>query len=391
MPAIFYDKESNFKLRYEASLEKYILSGYDEDHSFILRLIDKDTGDCHLGNANIQLHKYPKIEGGLSVPLTVQLQITSRCNFKCPFCYAVGNRKGKYKELSFHDFKNILRFLNQWGVLKIEWTGGDPFMKRDFIDLLDVAHDLGLSQSILTNGIILGKVSLYQQVVKRTCSEIQVFINGTENAFDTNTGGKHWHHFKDAIRKIVDVGIPVSAACTVSKTNLSSLGSIIAFCEENKIDVLRFGLIVQNMHFDENYINTITNFKNAAEPIIGEKFHKLNIHKCWEYITEADVDIPLEWSISPGGKTMLYMDAQGDLYPFPFLNTHEFHLGNIKHFDLVSVWQNNPVLNSLRSLNRKNTGCEKCVGICDFWDRAFVYYQTGDISQSSKTLINCTR
>lgn len=65
--------------------------------------------------------------------LTVNLHLKNRCSFKCRFCYAHFNGM---KSLSFFEWKEILIELKNYGILKINFAGGEPFLFKELGSLV---------------------------------------------------------------------------------------------------------------------------------------------------------------------------------------------------------------------------------------------------------------
>src|SRR4030042_5749741 len=83
---------------------------------------------------------------------------TFRCNNDCIFCVQKENRK-KYKDLNiFKNKRNILKILNfyaQKGYKYINFLGGEPFIERNFFDLLKAAKKMNFITALATNGYYL--------------------------------------------------------------------------------------------------------------------------------------------------------------------------------------------------------------------------------------------
>jgi len=81
--------------------------------------------------------------------------ITSKCNFNCHYCFATSETRSKLKEKPEISLVDIERgfdsFKDNW---IIHITGGEPFIKRDFIPICDIISKNSLL-SINTNGCIL--------------------------------------------------------------------------------------------------------------------------------------------------------------------------------------------------------------------------------------------
>ena len=87
-------------------------------------------------------------------PLKAMFELTYRCNLRCRYCYVV-DEDDKRKELSTAQIYSILDTLAASGTLNIGFTGGEPFMREDIIDILAYAKKLGLNVILLTNGSLI--------------------------------------------------------------------------------------------------------------------------------------------------------------------------------------------------------------------------------------------
>jgi len=91
-----------------------------------------------------------------SKPSDVWLKITERCNCRCQMCDIWKQNRSSDGELSTQDWKNVLLGLRQWlGKKHIWFTGGEPFLRQDCIELIKYGSSLGLSIGVITNGILL--------------------------------------------------------------------------------------------------------------------------------------------------------------------------------------------------------------------------------------------
>jgi Predicted Fe-S oxidoreductases len=113
-------------------------------------------------NENVRLAKFfaqlavkQRVAPRLHVrPLVSELFLTENCNLRCVSCSCwLDNTKG---ELTTEEWKNVLRQLAELRILKANFTGGEPLIRPDAIELLAYAHEQGIRHLHLnTNGIRL--------------------------------------------------------------------------------------------------------------------------------------------------------------------------------------------------------------------------------------------
>ncbi len=78
---------------------------------------------------------------------------TARCNLDCVHCYVKNRFKGPELEGA-----EVSRFIEGVASLKPRFfsiTGGEPFLRKDIVDILRACRDYGLTTSIVTNGLIM--------------------------------------------------------------------------------------------------------------------------------------------------------------------------------------------------------------------------------------------
>jgi len=91
----------------------------------------------------------------------LRLAVTDRCNLRCKYCMpAHGIDIVDRKELlTFKEMYRITRVLSELGVNKVRLTGGEPFVRKDFVNFLEMLsfNDKLDEINITTNGALISK------------------------------------------------------------------------------------------------------------------------------------------------------------------------------------------------------------------------------------------
>ena len=91
----------------------------------------------------------------------VRLAVTDRCNLRCQYCMpAHGIDIVDRKELlTYKEMYRVIRVLTELGVTKVRLTGGEPFVRKDFMGFLEMLsyNDLLEDINITTNGVLISK------------------------------------------------------------------------------------------------------------------------------------------------------------------------------------------------------------------------------------------
>jgi len=99
-----------------------------------------------------RLHKSAKSKG---YPLRVMFELTYQCNFNCRHCYVPQSYRNKEGILTTKEVFLILDELADIGCFYLGFTGGEPFVRKDFIEVLRHAKRKGFEIIIYTNGSLI--------------------------------------------------------------------------------------------------------------------------------------------------------------------------------------------------------------------------------------------
>ncbi|MCX5694546.1 MAG: radical SAM protein [Candidatus Omnitrophica bacterium] len=87
-------------------------------------------------------------------PLRVMFELTYDCNFHCKHCYIPKSYKSR-EELKTKEIFLILDQLKKIGCFYLGFTGGEPFLRKDILEILGYAKKLGFEIIVYTNGSLI--------------------------------------------------------------------------------------------------------------------------------------------------------------------------------------------------------------------------------------------
>ncbi len=337
--------------------------------------------------------KYP--EKSMSAPLQFQIAISDVCNMRCFNCYNVNenDKVSTKRELNYETKKRLIDFLYEWGVLFIQWSGGEPLLSKDLKGLVEYASKKNFVQTLLTNGLKFYNKDIAEWAAQ-SFQRVQISFNAVDK-FKEWTGVDKFLILKQGLLNISKYchqhKTSLSITTTVNKISISELEKIAFWINKINPTHWRIGEEVpigmaekQSRHMDllEKSYEIFLRLK--------KKYKKINWHHCFE-VEKADSLFPIEWQSSPAGRTMLYMSATGKIYPFPYFKIPEFYLGKYPENNLKDIWFNSKVLKELRSVEYKDTGCEKCNNICVRWAREINYHFNKNLKEVPALFTNCYR
>lgn len=183
--------------------------------------------------AEVALLTLGEYAGEMTAPHRMDLMVSAmekdgawHCNQKCLHCYAAGQPMGCGDELSTDEWKTILQTLRQANIPQVTFTGGEPTMRDDLVELVDAAQ--WFVTRLNTNGRRLTP-ELCRGLYEASLDSVQVTLYSAEgNIHNKLVGVNGFADTVQGIRNAVEAGLIVSV-----NTPLCSLNTHYA-------DTLRF-------------------------------------------------------------------------------------------------------------------------------------------------------
>ena len=120
-------------------------------------------------------------------PLRVMFELTYRCNFRCRHCY-VPQRYRKEGELKTKEIFSLLNQLKDIGCFYLGFTGGEPFIREDIMDILWYAKKKGFEVIIYTNGSLINE-KIATQLQRLRPNKVDITIPAmSKDAFERISG-----------------------------------------------------------------------------------------------------------------------------------------------------------------------------------------------------------
>jgi len=83
-------------------------------------------------------------------PRSVRISVTDRCDYACTYCRPSRNDGYVERRLSPQDWKLVFQGLFDSGVRRVRFTGGEPLLHPNLLEIVGHLHDMGLEDLALT-------------------------------------------------------------------------------------------------------------------------------------------------------------------------------------------------------------------------------------------------
>lgn len=155
---------------------------------------------------------------------TVQWCVTGHCNLNCLHCF-MESPSGKYGELSFEAMTKLIEQFEEANVVSVVLTGGEPFLRRDIIDLISLLRKKRIHiEHILTNGLLVTDKHLSKLKELGISPSFQISFDGVgSHDYMRGTKGIEQNVIK-SIERIQKAGFHVVVSTSIDKKSVDSLG-----------------------------------------------------------------------------------------------------------------------------------------------------------------------
>jgi 12,18-didecarboxysiroheme deacetylase len=161
--------------------------------------------------------------------------VTRRCNLRCVHCYAQATAEAARKELSTEEGKLLLDDLAGFGVPVILFSGGEPLVRNDLVELAEYAVRRGMRAVISTNGTLITP-TLAQALMDIGLSYVGISLDGTREVNDRFRGVKGaFDRAMAGIEHCRRAGIKVGLRFTINRMNAAEIPAIFDLLEEYEI------------------------------------------------------------------------------------------------------------------------------------------------------------
>lgn len=301
--------------------------------------------------------------------LLLQWHITERCNLRCAHCYQEGSNSAELplSELNgiLAQFRTLLDEVQaRWGLPvrgHINVTGGEPFIRPDFPDLLKAiaAEKPRITFGILTNGTFIdGKMA--KALSKLGPTAVQVSIEGTEATHDRIRGAGSLRRTVAAVRNLVRHEVPAAISFTAHRLNYREFPEVARL--GRRLHALR---VWSDRHIP---IGNGCGFETLTPEETRELFGLMRrarqeAEAAWFGKTKISMIRALQFLAGgrpyqcKAGDALITILPNGDLVP---CRRMPIHVGNVLTDGLSRLYFESEILLGLRDRTRVSEGCEAC-------------------------------
>lgn len=177
-----------------------------------------------------------------SRPLDVICEISYVCNLECPTCFRWTAKPDEH-ELTAEQWKTALSKLRNWlGTFNLTFTGGEPFLRKDILEIFRFAADNGIVTGVVSNGSLIDK-ELARKIVASGLDGLTLSLNSMVPEIHNKTRGTN-AAFDEVMRALDNMqdrnGMRLVLSTTIVKDSVKGLIDVVEFVKKRGLYGINF-------------------------------------------------------------------------------------------------------------------------------------------------------
>lgn len=298
-------------------------------------------------------------------PQIIVWELTLACNSNCFHCGSDA-KKSREDELDTSEAIDLVGQISDLGFKRIVLSGGEPTLKKDWLDISSAIKKKDLELVILSNALSWNN-SVIDNIVSLKPYTVGFSVDGRPKFHDELRGitGSHTKIFS-VIKKLKQRGQYVSAITTVNKRNFNDLSRIRERLMVYGVDAWQIQVAFPMGRMPQSQLLNESEYYKLGEFILDSMNHeyrlKTRFGDCIGYFGELGSNLGLDWQGCWGGIKGLGIDSNGTIRGCLSLQTDNAVAGNIREKSLKEIWEKVTNFKYTRSFDTSQLGelCSPC-------------------------------
>ena len=298
------------------------------------------------------------------IPLAVLAEITHKCPLQCPYCSNPLELESASKELTTAEWLRVIDELAEIGVLQIHFSGGEPTARKDLVQLVQRASDVGLYSNLITSAVMLTREKLAALADAGLC-HVQISFQGAEAGVADRVGGYKNGHAKklEVARWTRELDLPLTVNAVMHRQNLHQLPEIIEMAvslDAARLEVANvqyYGWALKNRHAlmpTREQCDECTRIVDAARESL-------------QGVLDIDYVIPDYYALRPKqcmggwGRQFFNISPSGKVLPCHAAESITgLQFDSVRDKSIAWIWDNSPAFNLYRGTEWMPEPCQSC-------------------------------
>jgi radical SAM protein with 4Fe4S-binding SPASM domain len=296
-------------------------------------------------------------------PLAVHLEVVAACNLGCTHCFA-GELPRSGTPLGLDELDGLFATLARMGSFRLGLTGGEPLLRRELFEIIDLATSHGLHPCLTTNGLLITE-EIAREFGKRDLVWLNVSLDGAGSR--TNDGVRGEGTYRRVLEKLAI--LRRHARFTLAFTILSTNAHEVEDCARLARDVGAQTAVFRPLYpvgIAKRHPELMPGFRQyteALEKLSGAAIPSGEIVALDPFSPQSRRRIQSRVTLNDGcgaANLVCSVSVKGDVNPCSFLG-EEHIAGNIRETPFEEIWHSSRGFRLLRD-RAGDEDCASCHG-----------------------------
>lgn len=320
-----------------------------------------------------------------------EFELTLKCNLRCKHCYISAGVPSK-NEITLKEIEFVLDDLKEFHKKdmcgkRIVLTGGEPFIRKDILEIIDAITKHGFNILINSNGLLISDEQI-KRLKKYKNLQICISLDGLKINHEKIRGKNTFDKTLEQIKKLSSFGINTSINMLCHQGNFHDLEKLFELTTNlklhgiNPVPVVLMGRAndfeikpVPEKYFFRGIFNVLQKKPEYSQLMRRTSFVNM--------VAALAVNVKSHYC-GTGSRGTFFISFDGKVYPCPNMRFANFSLGSIREKRFLEIVKNNPILDKLSclSVDTMNNKCKNCDVryFCGGFCRGETFYNTKDIN-----------
>jgi len=289
-------------------------------------------------------------------------ELTYACPLHCPYCSNPLNLADYSDELATEEWQRVLAEARALGVLQLHLSGGEPLQRRDLVELVASARDLGFYTNLITSASGLSRRRA-EELKTAGLDHVQISIQADEQSLSDRIAGTPSYERKVAAARMVkELDWPLTMNVVIHRHNIDRMGRILDMAEDLGADRIELANTQYYGWARRNRAALLPSRTqlDRAEDVVRAARRRLDgkmeiIYVIPDYYSKFPKPCMGGW-----GKNQLTVTPNGNVLPCPAAHTLELPRATVREHSLAWVWEESPLFQRFRGTEWMPEPCRSC-------------------------------
>jgi len=295
-------------------------------------------------------------------PFGLLAELTHGCPLHCPYCSNPLELEARRDELTTAEWLRVLVEARELGVLQLHLSGGEPLLRRDLVDIVRCASELGLYTNLITSALGLTPRRA-GQLRAAGLDHVQISVQADEAALSDRIAGTPSFDRKLAAARLVkELGWPLTLNVVLHRLNLDRVDRILDLAEELGADRVElantqyYGWALRNR---AGLLPSRAQVERAEAVVRAARARLADVMEIVYVLPDHHSRYPKP-CMGGWGRRQLTVVPNGRVLPCPTAHDLPLPRASVREHPLAWIWEESPLFRRFRGTDWMPDPCRSC-------------------------------